>query len=112
MQGMDASTGRQLVGISHMRQSLTKILTTRIGTRTRRRSFGSRLPERIDNPAGTALAIDLFADTAEAIDLWEPRFRLEQVIVDQSIPGRSALDLIGIYLPEGRRVTLEGIVIT
>lgn len=111
MQGMDASTGKRLGGVAHLRQSITKILTTRIGTRTRRRAFGSRLPERIDNPAGPALAIDVIADTAAALDQWEPRYALERVIVDQSTPGRCVLDLDGVYLPEGRRVTLDGIVV-
>jgi len=111
MQGMDAATGKRLGGVSHLRQSISKILTTRIGTRDRRRAFGSRLPDRIDNPAGPALAIDIIADTAAALDEWEPRYRLERVIVDQSTPGRCVLDLDGIYLPEGRRVSLDGIVI-
>ncbi len=111
MQGMDAATGKRLGGVGHLRQSITKILTTRIGTRNRRRAFGSRLPGRIDNPAGPALAIDIIADTAAAIDQWEPRYRLERVIVNQSTPGRCELDLDGVYLPEGRRVTLDGIVV-
>lgn len=111
MQGMDAASGKRLGGVNHLRQSISKILTTRIGTRNRRRAFGSRLPERIDNPAGPALAIDIIADTATAIDQWEPRYSLESVKVDQSAPGRCVLDLDGIYLPEGRRVTLDGLVI-
>jgi phage baseplate assembly protein W len=111
MQGMNAATGKRLGGVAHLRQSVTKILTTRIGTRTRRRAFGSQLPERIDNPAGPGLTIDVIADTAAALAAWEPRYRLERVVVDQSIQGRCVLDLDGIYLPEGRRISLDGIVI-
>lgn len=111
MQGMDAGTGKRLGGIAHLRQSVVKILTTRIGTRTRVRAFGSNIPNRIDNPAGPALAIDLIADTAEALDLWEPRYALESVRVVQTAAGRCELDLDGVYLPEGRRVTLDGIII-
>lgn len=111
MQGMDAATGKRLGGRNHLRQSVTKILTTRIGTRNRRRAFGSRLPERIDNPAGPALAIDIIADTAAALDQWEPRYRLERVIVNQSIPGRCELDLDGVDLVNGERVILDGIVV-
>lgn len=111
MRGMSASTGRPLSGVDHLAQSLADILTTRIGTRVERMAYGSRLPERIDNPAGPALAIDLFADTAEAIDRWEPRFRLTRVIADQTVPGRCVLDLVGTYLPEGREITIDGIVI-
>ncbi|MGE4526829.1 MAG: GPW/gp25 family protein [Rhodospirillaceae bacterium] len=112
MQGMNADTGKALSGVAHLRQSVTKILTTRIGTRNRRRAFGSNLPNRIDNPAGPTFAIDIIADTAEALATWEPRYRLDRVIVDQSEPGTCVLDLDGLYLPEGRRVTLDGIVIS
>ncbi len=111
MRGMDATNGRALDGVNHLAQSLKDILTTRIGTRVMRRDYGSRLPERIDNPAGPALAVDLVADTAQAIDRWEPRYRLTRVLIDQSVPGRVALDLIGIYRPEGREVRMEGLVI-
>lgn len=112
MQGMDGATGGRLGGIAHLHQSITRILTTRIGTRTRRRAFGSRLPERLDNPAGPALAIDIIADTAAALAEWEPRYRLERVVVDQSTPGTLRLELHGIYLPDGVAVTLDGIVVS
>ncbi|SBW09141.1 putative Baseplate assembly protein W [uncultured Alphaproteobacteria bacterium] len=111
MQGMDGVTGKRLGGVEHLRQSVVKILTTRIGTRGRRRVFGSNLPNRIDNPAGPGLAVDVIADTAAALAKWEPRYALKRVVVDQATPGRCVLDLDGVYLPEGRRVTLDGIVI-
>ncbi len=112
MRGMSGTTGKPMDGVDHLAQSLADILTTRIGTRVMRREYGSRLPERIDNPAGPATAIDLFADTAQATDRWEPRFRLTRVIADQTVPGAVVLDLVGIYLPEGREVTIDGIVVS
>ncbi|MCV6588938.1 MAG: hypothetical protein OIF57_07920 [Marinobacterium sp.] len=50
MQGMDSVTGKPLADMAHIRQSITNILTTPIGTRVMRRDYGSVLPDLIDRP--------------------------------------------------------------
>ncbi|NYZ70451.1 baseplate assembly protein W, partial [Endozoicomonas sp. SM1973] len=50
MQGTHRLTGKPLSNLDHLRQSITDILTTRIGTRLMRRDYGSRLPELVDRP--------------------------------------------------------------
>ena len=50
MRGTNAYTGRELDGINHLRQSITDIFNTRVGTRVMRRDYGSDLPNLIDNP--------------------------------------------------------------
>ncbi|MBD3768115.1 MAG: GPW/gp25 family protein [Gammaproteobacteria bacterium] len=50
MLGINAQTGKPLSGIDHLRQSISDILTTRVGTRVMRRDYGSQLPELADNP--------------------------------------------------------------
>lgn len=79
MIGMNASTGRATAGLSHLYQSIAKILTTPIGTRIARRDFGSELPDLIDAPNNGATRVRLYAAIATALMQWEPRLRLTRV---------------------------------
>lgn len=45
--GMSRDSGKELKGIDHLRQSITDILTTPVGTRVWRRDYGSRLPRLV-----------------------------------------------------------------
>lgn len=113
MNGIDASNGKRLSGVDHLKQSIRDILTTRIGTRVMRRDYGSRLPELVDNPMNELLKVELFAATAEALAKWEPRFRLDRVYLsDASADGRIVLTLEGRILINDEPVRLEGIEIT
>jgi len=111
MQGMNAATGTALAGIDHLRQSVRDILTTRIGTRVMRREYGSDLPDLVDAPMTPLLAMDLYAATAQALRQWEPRLRLQAVAILAAAPGTVTLSLTGQYRPDGRTVTLDGIVV-
>lgn len=111
MDGINATTGKRLGGLQHLRQSIRDILTTRIGTRVQRREYGSRLPQLIDAPMNRSTLMDVYAATAEALERWEPRFRLELVQAVAAEPGRLELDLTGEYLPDGQMITLDGIVV-
>lgn len=111
MNGINASTGKSLDGIAHLRQSISDILTTPIGSRVMRREYGSRLFELIDAPINRETITDIYAATAEAIARWEPRFQVTQVVIAGAQPGLVELDLIGNYLPDGQEITLDGIVI-
>ncbi|UYM14256.1 GPW/gp25 family protein [Endozoicomonas euniceicola] len=111
MNGTDAVSGKQLSGLDHLRQSITDILTTPVGTRIQRRSYGSRLFELVDAPMNRATLIDIYAAAAEALEIWEPRFKVEQIRAVAAQPGRVELDIVGDYLPDGQKITLDGIVI-
>jgi phage baseplate assembly protein W len=111
MIGMSAQTGRALSGIDHLRQSITDILTTPIGTRIMRRSYGSKLFELVDAPMNRETLLNLYAATAEALEAWEPRFKLERTIATSAAPGRVELSVTGEYLPEGKKVTIDGVVV-
>lgn len=110
--GMGADTGKPLSGVDHLRQSIRDILTTRIGTRVMRREYGSNLPALVDRPVNDALLIDLYAATIEALNRWEPRFRVSRVEAVSIVVGGVELALEGFYLPEGREIRLEGVVVT
>jgi len=112
MAGMSRSTGTALGGFDHLRQSVEDILTTPVGTRVHRRDYGSRLPRLVDRPINRSLVADLVAATAEALDRWEPRLRLEQVKIESvGEAGQISLSLVGYYLLDGRKVEIEGLVI-
>lgn len=109
---MDAATGRELAGVDHLRQSIRDILTTPLGTRTMRESYGSRLFQLIDAPMNRATLLDLYAATVEAITRWEPRFKVSKVEATSAAPGAVTLAITGEYLPDGVTVTLDGIVVS
>lgn len=111
MNGMNALTGKSLSGLDHLRQSVRDILTTPLGSRIKRRTYGSRLYQLVDAPASQETLLQIYAATAEAILRWEPRFQLSQVTSTTNTNGQVALTLTGNYLPEGRTVTLDGIVV-
>lgn len=109
MNGINATSGKSLSGIDHLRQSIRDILTTPIGSRVMRRDYGSRLYELVDAPMNRATLLDLYAATAEALATWEPRIAVQKVTAREAQPGRVILSLTGEYLPNGERVTIDGI---
>lgn len=111
MDGINASTGKRLGGLEHLAQSIKDILTTPIGSRVMRRSYGSNVPRLIDAPLNRSTLLDLYAAVAEALDLWEPRFKLEKVQALSAEPGRLELELTGQYLPDGKTITIDGVII-
>lgn len=108
MIGINSQTGKALSGIAHLRQSVLDILTTPLGSRVMRREYGSRLFELIDAPLNATTIADLYAATAEALMIWEPRIAVERV---QSIVDGPNVSLIvsGRYLPDGRPVVIDSI---
>lgn len=99
MSGMNAQTGRALSDIEHVRQSITDILTTPIGSRVMRREYGSLLPELIDHPDTPANRLRLAAATAVALMRWEPRLALSRVNIGRATAdGRLAIELDGHHI--------------
>lgn len=105
MMGMHATTGRAIVGLPHIRQSLINILTTSIGSRLMRRRYGSEVPELIDQPMNGATQLRIYAAVAHAVMLWEPRIRLTSLQLDHDKPGAATLTLEGIA--HGSNVQIE-----
>ena len=111
MQGVDARTGGPVAGAAHLRQSIRDILTTPIGSRVMRRIYGSRLFEVIDAPLNPANIARIVAAAAEAIDTWEPRYRVVRIQVAAAGEAHVSLDLDGEYLPEGVPLAISGVVV-
>lgn len=77
--GLNAHTGAQISDLDHIKQSISKILLTPIGSRVMRRDFGSLIPELIDQPLNGKTHIQLMAAGAMAINAWEPRIDLTSI---------------------------------
>lgn len=108
MRGMDASTGKPLDGLDHLRQSIADILRTPIGSRVMNREYGSRLFELIDAPMNAGTIAAMHAATADALTKWEPRFRVVRSVVTRAA-GRLNITLEGTL--QGAAVTINDIVI-
>ncbi|EGG93498.1 hypothetical protein IMCC1989_1154 [gamma proteobacterium IMCC1989] len=111
MKGTSNTTGQELKGHAHLRQSITDILTTPIGTRVMRRDYGSRLFDLVDAPLNEETIAEVYVATVEALQKWEPRLKVLQVNVLTIDNGHVTLDLIGEYLPDGKEIKLEGLVV-
>lgn len=107
--GMNASTGKAIVDIDHLRQSITDILTTPVGSRVMRRDYGSELPRLIDGPLNGRLLLRVYAATAEALARWEKRLTLTRVINDIATTDQGALTLTIEGTVNGTPVRIGGI---
>jgi uncharacterized protein len=97
--GMNRSTGYALGGMDHLRQSIADILFTPLGSRVARRTYGSLLPELIDQPDNPRTRVRLYSAIAGALIRWEPRLRLSRVqVLSGPTPGQAALQLDGVYV--------------
>lgn len=112
MIGIDKTTGRNLGGIDHLRQSIRDILTTPIGSRVMRRDYDSRLFSLVDKPFSASTKLAIIAATAEALLIWEPQIEIDEIQLRTFEAGRVVIDLTGRYLPDGRAVSIEGIEVT
>lgn len=111
MQGVNAITGKRSAGRAHLRQSIRDILTTPIGSRVMRRTYGSRLFELVDAPMNAGTVAAMVAATAEALARWEPRYRVRKVAIGAAGTGHITVDLEGEILPEGVPASITGIVV-
>lgn len=95
---MSATLGHAVSDEQHLRQSIGQILATPIGTRVMRREFGSLLPDLIDQPFNDNTVVLLYAATATALLLWEPRLKLTRVTLSTApdSPSAGALQIDGI----------------
>jgi phage baseplate assembly protein W len=109
--GMSKNTGKILAELEHLKQSIVDVLMTPIGSRIMLRDYGSKFFELIDSLINDRLKIQIYAATAEALAKWEPRFKCVKASISSIENGRIGLFLEGEYLPNGQKITLDGVVI-
>ena len=80
----------------HIRQSIRDILTTPIGSRVKRRTYGSLIPTLIDQPANGANRLRLMSATVMAIITWEKRVSVQSATIAISIDGKCTVDMFAI----------------
>lgn len=99
MAGMARASGAVLDGLAHIQQSVADILATPMGSRVGRRTYGSLLPELIDQPMTAANILRLYAATAVAVSRWEDRIRLRRVgIAAGDRPGAATVVIDGVRI--------------
>lgn len=105
---MNRTTGETVTGVEHLRQSIVDVLTTPLGTRIARRTYGSLLPDLVDQPDNPLTRLRMYAATASALMRWEPRLRVTRVQLDSGpAAGQVTLALTGEYMPTGQTVGLS-----
>lgn len=101
--GVNRWTGKPLSDWSHVEQSLQVIFSTRIGERVMRRTFGSSVPQLLGRNLTEPTILRFFAAICMAVDLWEPRFRVTQILPtgtpSQMRLGQLGLTIVGEYRP-------------
>lgn len=107
MKGMNATTGRAIVDLDHLYQSIGKILSTPLASCIQRRAFGSDLFSQVDAPNNGAGRTRLYAAVATALMRWEPRLTLTSVQLttdDATTDGRQYVDIEGYTTESGDAV--------
>lgn len=94
MSGISNVTGKILSEDEHLKQSITDILTTPIGSRVMRRDYGFDFSV-LAAPQNRATIMRVFIATVEAIMKWEPRITITQIISKSYVDGKMAVEIIG-----------------
>lgn len=93
--GMARDTGLAIEDLDHIRQSVSDILQTPIGSRVMRREYGSLLSELIDQPQNDALHLQIMAVCYTALLQWEPRVSLTSITFNADYNGKMVVDMTG-----------------
>ena len=110
MTGTNRDTGKAISGLAYLRQCITDVLTTPVGSRVLLRDYGSRLPELVDAPANSATIVQIYYETAFALKRWlSSLFKVSRVVCSSIGAGQIVLSIEGTYTPDGSPITLDGI---
>ncbi len=105
---MNRATGAAISELSHISQSISDILTTRIGTRIMRREYGSLIPELVDHPFNDATRLRVYAAVVMALMRWEPRISLSSVqFIGANLQGQSVLEFEGSLVDTNEALSLS-----
>lgn len=110
MNGINTLTGQALGGVDHILQSVRDIVTTPKGSRVMLRNYGSKVPDMVDRPINELFDLELHAGIAEALDRWEPRFKLTSVkVTGRTAQGRVIIQIDGTITATGTTARIEGL---
>ena len=77
--GVNAKTGKVLMGWDHVRQSMERAFATRFHVRTLRRWVGTFVPHILGESAVARIINRFYWAIKWGIDMWEPRYRIQRV---------------------------------
>lgn len=105
---MNRHTGGALTTVESIAQSMSDILSTRLGTRVMRREYGSLLPELVDHPFNENTRLQVYAATVMALMRWETRVSLSSVqFLGANLQGQSYLDIEGSIVDSNESLSLS-----
>lgn len=105
--GLGKHIGESISDIGHIKQCVSDILLTPLGTRVELREYGSFIPELIDQPINATTMQLLRAATVMAINRWENRIKIETVSIEINGPKvKLNITAVRIDLPKPQRVNL------
>lgn len=82
----------------NLEESIHLILRTSLGERVYRPDFGSRLSELVFAPLNTQTLLLLQLYVEEALEAWEPRIELDEILTDPD-PVQGRVDITITYHP-------------
>lgn len=84
---------------TNLEESIRIILETKPGERVYRPNFGSRISEIVFEPMNTQTLLLIRLYVREALEMWEPRMILMDVITEP-IPSQGRVDINILYQPK------------
>lgn len=109
---MSCYTGLAIGEHEGLMQRLVTLLATPKGSRVGMREYGSDLYKLIDRPMNAMFRMEAYAATADAIERWEPLFKLRQVqLIEQSGEGVFQILLDGDSLIDGQAIQIGDIIL-
>lgn len=86
---------------TNLEESIRIILGTKLGERVYRPNFGSRLSEMVFEPMNTQTLLLIRLHVQEALEIWEPRIDLIEVITEPDLfTGKVNINIL--YQPRDR----------
>lgn len=105
---MNRETGGAISTVEHIGQSISDILTTRLGTRVMRREYGSLLPELVDQPFNDVTRLRVYAASVMALMRWEPRVSISRVqLGGATLQGQVVIDIEGRILDRNQALSMS-----
>lgn len=94
MLGMNPANGHAINTLrEHIKQSISDIINTPVGTRLMRPKYGSLVPAMIDQPMNTTTRLRLFSSIATALNVWEKRITLTRIEMFIGSNGQAQIEL-------------------
>jgi len=108
---MSRHSGKSIDDVTHLGECIVDILMTPIGSRMRRRNYGSGLFKLIDRPIGPLLGMQMRSAIVTALNLWEPRLRITRILLDTEgfVDGVVTITIEGLYLLNGQVIRLQNL---